>query len=64
MFINVLKSMGIQSYDPKVTTALSEYARRYATSLLTDAQDFAEHARRTVNTMHHPNNHHPNCCLR
>ena len=48
MFASVLQSMGIQSYDPLVATALSEYARRYAASLLLDARDFAAHANRQV----------------
>jgi histone H3/H4 len=48
MFASILKSMGINNYDPLVTTALNEYARRYAGTLLLDAQDYAEHASRTV----------------
>ena len=40
--------MGINNYDPLVITALNEYARRYAGTLLLDAQDYAEHASRTV----------------
>ena len=48
MFVNVLRSMGIQNYDPLVTTALNEYARSYTASLLIDAKDFAAHANRSV----------------
>lgn len=51
MFASILKSMGINNYDPLVTTALNEYARRYAGTLLLDAQDYAEHASRTVMTL-------------
>ena len=49
MFSSILKSMGIQNYDPLVITALNEYARRYAGNLLSDAKDYAKHADRQVN---------------
>lgn len=48
MFLSILKSMGITSYDRLVVTALNEYARRYGGALLSDAQDYAEHAGRLV----------------
>ena len=48
MFSSILKSMGITSYDRLVVTALNEYARRYGGALLSDAQDYAEHAGRMV----------------
>lgn len=48
MFSSILKSMGITSYDRLVVTALNEYARRYGGTLLSDAQDYAEHAGRMV----------------
>ena len=48
MFLSILKSMGITSYDRLVVTALNEYARRYGGALLSDAQDYAEHAGRMV----------------
>ena len=48
IFTSILESMGIDEYDPVVTTALSEYARRYASSLISDARDYAVHAGRTV----------------
>jgi histone H3/H4 len=48
IFASILESMGIDEYDPLVTTALSEYARRYAASLISDAKDYAAHAGRTV----------------
>ena len=50
IFSSILKSMGIQNYDPLVITALNEYARRYAGNLLTDAKDYAKHADRQVIT--------------
>ena len=48
MFSSILKSMGVSSYDRLVVTALNEYARRYGGALLSDAQDYAEHAGRMV----------------
>mmetsp|Transcript_31652 Transcript_31652/g.30169 ORF Transcript_31652/g.30169 Transcript_31652/m.30169 type:complete len:202 (+) Transcript_31652:182-787(+) len=46
IFTSIIQSMGIHNYDPLVITALNEYARRYAGSLLIDAKDYAEHADR------------------
>lgn len=51
MFVNVLRSMGIQNYDPLVITALNEYARSYTASLLIDAKEYAAHANRTVSVL-------------
>jgi histone H3/H4 len=48
IFTSIIHSMGIHNYDPLVITALNEYARRYAGSLLLDAKDYAEHADRPV----------------
>lgn len=48
IFASILESMGIGNYDPLVTTALSEYARRYAASLISDAKIYALHAGRSV----------------
>lgn len=52
IFTSIILSMGIHNYDPLVITALNEYARRYAGSLLLDANDYAEHADRQVSFIH------------
>jgi histone H3/H4 len=52
IFTSIIQSMGIHNYDPLVITALNEYARRYAGSLLLDANDYAEHADRQVSCIH------------
>lgn len=41
---NLLRSAGVDSADPLVATALQEYANRFASSLLCDAKDYANHA--------------------
>ena len=63
MFVNVLRSMGIQNYDPLVTTALNEYARSYTASLLIDAKDYAAHANRSVGISLFHSNSFNNLCL-
>ena len=49
MIRQVLSSMGLASteYDDSVVTVLAEYARRYASEILCDSMDYAEHAQRT-----------------
>jgi len=63
MFVNVLRSMGIQNYDPLVTTALNEYARSYTASLLIDAKDYAAHANRSVGISPFHSNSFNDVCL-
>ena len=48
MIASILQSMGIHKHDPLVVTALNEYARRYAGTLLTDAKCYSEYAGRSV----------------
>jgi hypothetical protein len=55
IFTSIIQSMGIHNYDPLVITALNEYARRYAGSLLIDAKDYAEHADRPVSEINFSN---------
>lgn len=42
-FESILKSMGVEKYDPMVLSALNEYARRIAGDILCDARDYANH---------------------
>ncbi len=39
----ILASMGIESYDPLVVTALKEYAHTFAGDILCDATDYCRH---------------------
>ena len=43
-FESMLKMMGVDNYDTAVITALSEYTRRFASEILTDAKDYSQHA--------------------
>eukprot|EP01040_Poterioochromonas_malhamensis_P005287 gene5287-5670_t len=45
--IEILKSMGIDQFDPMVPVALNEYARRFVAELLCDAKDYSIHAKKT-----------------
>lgn len=47
VFDALLKVMGVENYDPTVLTALSEYARRFTSDILSDAKDYATHAGRS-----------------
>lgn len=40
----ILKSMGVENADALVAPALQEYANRFASSLLCDCKDYANHA--------------------
>ena len=47
IFESILKSMGVEVYEPNVVTALAEYARRFTSELLSDAKDYSNHAGKT-----------------
>lgn len=40
----ILRSMGVEQYDPRVVNQLLEVLYRYVSSVLTDAREFSEHA--------------------
>ena len=40
----ILQSMGVENADPLVAFALQEYANRFASGLLCDSKDYANHA--------------------
>lgn len=40
----ILRSMGVDKFDPLVVSALQEYANRFASELVCDAKDYAAHA--------------------
>lgn len=40
----ILKSMGVEEYDPRVVQQLLEFLYRYVTTILTDSRQFADHA--------------------
>jgi len=42
-FESILKSMGVDKFDPLVLSALQEYSRRLGGDLLCDARDYANH---------------------
>jgi len=42
-FESILKSMGVEKFDPLVLSALQEYSKRLAGDLLCDARDYANH---------------------
>lgn len=42
--IDILRSMGIENFDPALPAALNEYARRFASEILCDAKDYSVHA--------------------
>lgn len=44
----ILKSMGVESYDPRVVCQLLELLHRYVSSILTDSREFSEHAEKTA----------------
>ena len=43
----ILKTMGVESYDPRVVNQLLELLYRYVSSVLTDSRMFSEHADKT-----------------
>lgn len=43
----ILKSMGVDSYDPRVVNQLLELLYRYVSSVLLDAREYCEHADKT-----------------
>jgi transcription initiation factor TFIID subunit 9B len=43
---DILKSIGIEKYEPKVVNQLLEFMHRYVSETLIDAQDYALHAHR------------------
>jgi transcription initiation factor TFIID subunit 9B len=47
IFESLLKSMGIDNYDPNVLTALAEYAHRFTKEILCDSKDYSNHAGRS-----------------
>ncbi|KAI9598547.1 transcription initiation factor IID, 31kD subunit-domain-containing protein [Syncephalis fuscata] len=40
----ILRSLGVQDYDPKIVPMLMEFVHRYMTDVFQDAQLYAEHA--------------------
>eukprot|EP00741_Cyanophora_paradoxa_P025533 tig00000383_g24639.t1 len=42
----VLKTMGVESYDPKVVNQMLDFVYRYVSEVLTDARDYMDHAAR------------------
>ena len=40
----ILRSMGVNQFEPLVVSALQEYANRFASELACDAKDYATHA--------------------
>lgn len=44
----ILKSMGVESYDPRVVCQLLELLHRYVSSILTDSREFSEHAEKSA----------------
>jgi len=43
----ILKSMGVEDYEPRVLNQFLEFLHRYTTDVLQDAQVFCEHSNKT-----------------
>jgi len=46
--IAILKSMGVEEYEPRVVNMLIEFMHRYVSDILQDAQLYASHANKTA----------------
>ena len=44
----ILESMGVEKYEPRVVSQLMEFAQRYVTSVVEDADDYKAHARKAI----------------
>jgi len=44
----LLNSMGLKEWEPRVVHQLLEFMHRYVSEILTDAQDYANHAGRNI----------------